>query len=138
MWIYLRHYINWMILYATLTTFSTVGPYDLNWETQQYKCSLSQAIAFSLLALLQAVNLFWLFLIIRIAKNYVFKSQLADERSDDEETEEDHEGGAVNANGKTLEGGSNSSRTHEGETYADAAAMGTDNEKRGREGKKVV
>ncbi|KIW64470.1 hypothetical protein, variant [Phialophora macrospora] len=87
-WIYLRHWINWRILWATLTEFRTVGPFDLNWETQQYKCWISQYITFSLLACLQAVNLFWLFLILRIAKNYVFSNITVDERSEDEEEEE--------------------------------------------------
>ena len=90
-WIYLRHYINLCILWATLTEFRTVGPFDLNWETQQYKCWISQYITFSLLAILQAVNLFWLFLILRIAKNFVFTKVAKDERSDDEETEEEEE-----------------------------------------------
>jgi len=91
-WIYLRHYINLRILWATLTEFRTVGPFELNWETQQYKCWISQYITFSLLACLQAVNLFWLFLILRIAKNYVFSSVVRDERSDDEDEEEESEG----------------------------------------------
>ena len=89
-WIYLRHYINLTILWATLTEFRTVGPFELNWVTQQYKCFLSQCITFGLLASLQAVNLFWLFLILRIAKNYVVTAVAADERSDDEE-EDEHE-----------------------------------------------
>jgi very-long-chain ceramide synthase len=42
-----------------------------------------------LLASLQAVNLFWLFLILRIAKNYVMRVGLSDERSDDEEEDEE-------------------------------------------------
>ena len=88
-WIYLRHYLNLRILWACLTEFRTVGPYELNWETQQYKCWISQIITFSLLASLQAVNLFWLFLILRIAKNYVFSHTVADERSDEEEEDDD-------------------------------------------------
>lgn len=89
-WIYLRHWINWTILWATLTEFRTVGPFELNWETQQYKCWISQYITFSLLACLQAVNLFWLFLILRIAKNYVFTDESGpqDERSEEEDEEE--------------------------------------------------
>lgn len=86
-WIYLRHYINLRILYATLTEFRTVGPFDLNWETQQYKCWISQYITFGLLFSLQAVNLFWLFLILRIAKNYVFSHVAQDERSEDEDSD---------------------------------------------------
>ena len=89
-WVYLRHYINLRVLYATLTEFRTVGPFELNWETQQYKCWISQYITFALLACLQAVNLFWLFLILRIAKNYVFTTgPPQDERSDDDDSDEE-------------------------------------------------
>ncbi|MCJ1313628.1 hypothetical protein MMC25_007307 [Agyrium rufum] len=87
-WIYLRHYLNLRILWATLTIFRTVGPFELNWETQQYKCWLSQYIAFSLLSALQAINLFWLYLIIKIALTVVFSSEIRDVRSDDEEEPE--------------------------------------------------
>ena len=88
MWIYLRHYLNLKILWAVLTEFRTVGPFELNWETQQYKCWISQYITFALLASLQAVNLFWLFLILRILANYIFNSVTKDERSEDEDEEE--------------------------------------------------
>lgn len=88
MWIYLRHFINLKILWAVLTEFRTVGPFELNWETQQYKCWISQYITFALLASLQAVNLFWLFLILRILKNYLFDNIKKDERSDDEDEDE--------------------------------------------------
>jgi acyl-CoA-dependent ceramide synthase len=88
-WIYLRHYINLTILWATLTEFRTVGPFELDWETQQYKCWISQYITFALLACLQAVNLFWLYLILRIAKNFVFNKTATDVRSDDEESDEE-------------------------------------------------
>lgn len=84
MWVYMRHYLNLHILWATLTEFRTVGPYILDWETEQYKCWISQAITFTLLAILQAVNLFWLYLIFRIMKRVLTASVLADDRSDDE------------------------------------------------------
>lgn len=105
-WVYLRHYINLRILWATLTEFHTVGPYELNWETEQYKCLLSQVITFGLLAILQAVNLFWLYLIFRIAKNYVFSHVATDERSEDEDSDEDvtqsKENGSAAANVKAA------------------------------------
>lgn len=88
-WIYLRHYINLCILWATLTEFKTVGPFELDWDTEQYKCWISQYITFALLACLQAVNIFWLYLILRIAKNFVFNKGLEDVRSDDEDSDED-------------------------------------------------
>jgi very-long-chain ceramide synthase len=87
------------VLWAVLTEFRTVGPFELNWETQQYKCWISQMITFSLLASLQAVNIIWLFLILRILKNYIFNSVKRDERSDNEEDEEDNETQAKDANG---------------------------------------
>lgn len=90
-WIYLRHYINLHILWATLTEFRTVGPYELNWATEQYKCWISQVVTFGLLASLQAVNLFWLYLILRIAKNYVFNSVAQDDRSEYEDSDEEPE-----------------------------------------------
>ncbi|KAI9671351.1 MAG: hypothetical protein M1831_004260 [Alyxoria varia] len=107
-WAYLRHYLNLRILYATLTTFRTVGPFELNWVTQQYKCRLSQYITFGLLASLQSVNLFWFFLILRIAKNYVFHEHLDDERSqygsEDGEAEGAGAGGGKEAGEKTKGG----------------------------------
>lgn len=91
-WSYMRHFINLKILYSLLPNgkFQTVGPYDLNWETQQYKCWISQSITFSLLALLQMVNIFWIFLILRILYRALFSDVVKDERSDDEtEVEEE-------------------------------------------------
>ncbi|KAL4996073.1 TLC domain-containing protein [Aspergillus recurvatus] len=90
-WIYLRHFLNLKFLWAVLTEFRTVGPFELNWETQQYKCWISQYITFALLASLQAVNAFWLFLILRILKNYLFSNIKKDERSDEEDEEEEEE-----------------------------------------------
>lgn len=91
-WIYLRHYLNFWILWSILTEFKTVGPWVLDWVEQSYKCRLSQFITFGLLASLQAVNLFWLTLILKIAKRYVMPAAgegLKDVRSDDEDSESD-------------------------------------------------
>lgn len=59
-----------------------MGPFELDWETQQYKCWISQYITFALLAILQSINVFWFFLILRIAKRMLFSDVLADERSE--------------------------------------------------------
>lgn len=88
-WVYLRHYINLCILHATLTKFATVGPYTLDLATEQYKCWISQIVTFILLAALQSINLFWLFLIVRISYNIVFRSAVKDVRSDYEDDDED-------------------------------------------------
>lgn len=88
-WIYLRHYLNWTFLWAVLTEFRTVGPYDLDWGREQYKCWISQAITFVLLSCLQVINIIWLVYILRVARNYVFNNDRRDERSDDEDEEEE-------------------------------------------------
>ncbi|TQN67444.1 Sphingosine N-acyltransferase-like protein FUM17 [Colletotrichum shisoi] len=86
-WIYLRHVINLKILWSILTEFSTVGPYELNWETQQYKCWISKTITFGLLGLLQSLNLFWLFFLVRIGYRFVFHDVKQDDRSEAEDSE---------------------------------------------------
>ena len=88
-WIYLRHYLNLRILWSLFTEFKTIGPYELNWETQQYKCDISFYITLALLGSLQALNLFWLFFIIRIAYRFVVHKVAKDDRSDDESEEEE-------------------------------------------------
>lgn len=87
MWIYLRHYINLRILYSTLPggEFSTVGPYVLDWDTEQYKCPLANAIAFGLLAALQALNIFWLYCLMRNAYKFVVLGEAKDDRSEAED-----------------------------------------------------
>jgi acyl-CoA-dependent ceramide synthase len=108
-WGYMRHYINLRILYSILTEFATIGPFELNWVTQQYKCWISQIISFSLLAALQAVNLFWWFYICRIAWRFAVSKEARDERSEYEETEGEElgevegEDGAMGAATKVVE-----------------------------------
>ncbi|CRG90937.1 Sphingosine N-acyltransferase lac1 [Talaromyces islandicus] len=63
-WVYLRNYLNIRIIVSLFFEFQTVGPYELNWEMQQYKCWISNIITFVLLASLQALNLFWLYLVL--------------------------------------------------------------------------
>lgn len=105
-WVYLRHYVNLSILYATLTTFRTVGPYEIDWAAQQYKCLLSQIITFSLLAILQGINLLWLYFIVRVAYNIVFANNSTDVRSDDEDNAEEEGGeGKQSSEGKAKEKG---------------------------------
>jgi acyl-CoA-dependent ceramide synthase len=91
-WAYMRHYLNLKILWSVLTEFTTVGPYELNWETQQYKCWIAQYICFALLASLQAVNMFWFFLICRIAYRFIVYKDADDDRSEYEPTDEELEG----------------------------------------------
>lgn len=86
--------------------FATVGPFELNWETQQYKCSISQWITFALLAALQTLNLFWLILILRILWRVArtFGEEKVDERSEYEGDEEEERAKELNQMKKEAKG----------------------------------
>ncbi|KAG0662978.1 sphingosine N-acyltransferase lag1 [Maudiozyma exigua] len=87
-WVYLRHVVNIRILWSVLTEFRTVGNYVLNFATQQYKCWISLPIVFILIFALQAVNIYWLFLIFRILYRILWKGITEDTRSDNEESDD--------------------------------------------------
>lgn len=70
-----------------------MGPYELNWETQQYKCWISNIITFALLAMLQSLNLFWLYCLMRSAWKFISTGEKKDDRSEDESEGEDVVGG---------------------------------------------
>ena len=87
-WIYLRHYVNLRIIWSLFNEFQTVGPYVVDWEAQQYKCPLALYITAPLLISLQALNLFWLFYIVRIAYRMLAHNVAEDDRSEDEDEDE--------------------------------------------------
>lgn len=62
-----------------------MGPYVLDWAAEQYKCGISQVITFTLLAALQALNLFWLYCLLRNAYRFVVYGIAKDDREEDEE-----------------------------------------------------
>ncbi|KAK8138915.1 longevity assurance proteins LAG1/LAC1 [Apiospora sp. TS-2023a] len=103
MWIYLRHYLNLKILFSLFTEFRTVGPYEMDWEAGQFKCLLSNVITGTLLASLQALNLFWLFFIIRIAYRFAFAGVAKDDRSDGDDSDEEEEPAAASLKEKKDE-----------------------------------
>ena len=126
-WIYLRHYLNLRILFSLFTDYKTIGPYELDWETEQYKCSLSFAITLGLLASLQALNLFWLFFILRIAYRFVVHNVAKDDRSDAEESEMEDTADAAKSSAVQDKG-----KPAKSVTYADVAASGTSATKKTR------
>jgi acyl-CoA-dependent ceramide synthase len=125
-WGYTRHYLCLKILYSITTEFATVGPFEINWETQQYKCRLSQVIAFSLLAALQAVNLYWWFLICRIAYRFVVTKEVDDERSEYEDSEAEEEGEKKKVNLREFE-----RKKKEAEKKLNGVANGTEKKMNG-------
>lgn len=102
-WAYLRHYLNLRILYSLFTEFKTVGPYELNWETGQYKCELAFWITLTLLSSLQALNMFWFFFILRIGYRFVVYNQADDDRSEAEESEIEEAEKSNSVENKTTE-----------------------------------
>ncbi|KAK0722565.1 TLC domain-containing protein [Lasiosphaeria miniovina] len=90
-WIYMRHYLNLRIIFSLFTEFKTVGPYEINWETQQYKSPLAFWVTLGLLGSLQALNLFWLFFIVRIGYRFAVTNVAKDDRSDAEDSEVEDE-----------------------------------------------
>ncbi|CCK68328.1 TLC domain-containing protein KNAG_0A06730 [Huiozyma naganishii CBS 8797] len=88
-WAYLRHYVNIKILWSVLTEFRSVGNYTLNFATQQYKCWISLPIVFTLIGALQAVQLLWFFLILRVLYRIVRSSVYEDIRSASDSDDED-------------------------------------------------
>lgn len=91
-WAYTRHYLSLIILYSVATEFRTVGSWELNWDTGHYKCWISQYVCFGLLAAIQILNLYWFFLILRIAYRFVVEKEIKDERSDEEDDADDSDG----------------------------------------------
>ncbi|KAK7942515.1 uncharacterized protein PG986_011628 [Apiospora aurea] len=85
-WIYMRHYLNIRILISILTEFKTVGPYELDWQAEQYKCWISNVIVLVLLSFLQSLNLFWLWCLLRSGFRYVVYNIKKDDRSEGEES----------------------------------------------------
>jgi acyl-CoA-dependent ceramide synthase len=86
-WIYLRHYINILIIISEFYEFKTVGPYGLVWETEQYKGDLSHWISTTLLVCLQGLNLIWLWYSGRVVYRWLVYDVQEDERSECDENE---------------------------------------------------
>ncbi|KAK8068863.1 longevity assurance proteins LAG1/LAC1 [Apiospora phragmitis] len=85
---------------STLTEFKTVGPYELDWHAEQYKCWISNVIVLVLLSFLQSLNLFWLWCLLRSGFRYVVYNIKKDDRSDAEESADEADEKATGPNGK--------------------------------------
>ncbi len=83
----MRHYLNLRILLSEFNEFKTIGPYEIDWAAEQFKCPLSHYISTALLASLQCLNIFWLYYILRIAYRFLMTNVAQDDRSDDEDNE---------------------------------------------------
>jgi len=99
----MRHYLNLRILWSEFHEFKTVGPYGMDWANEQYKGTLAHVLSTMLLGSLQGLNLFWLWLIGKVAyRTVVLKAELGDERSDEESEDEEDEVGEIDEDTKEM------------------------------------
>ncbi|KAJ7507913.1 longevity assurance proteins LAG1/LAC1 [Mycena galericulata] len=90
-WTYFRHYLNLVILWSVWNEFHLIPEHAQRWEASEgtYLASWMKYQVFIPIALLQALNLFWYFLIWRIIVRAVLTVNIEDERSDDEGGDEE-------------------------------------------------
>ncbi|KAJ7179047.1 longevity assurance proteins LAG1/LAC1 [Mycena filopes] len=96
LWTYFRHYLNLVILYSVWTEFDLIPEHSRKWEAAEgtYLVGWMKYQVFIPIALLQVLNLFWYFLILRIAVRTIITSEadgIDDDRSDDEDDDEGEE-----------------------------------------------
>ncbi|KAJ7668041.1 TLC domain-containing protein [Mycena rosella] len=85
-WTYFRHYLNLRILWSIWTEFDLIPLHARQWTPTEgtYLVGWMKYQIFGALALLQALNLFWYYLIVRVAVRTIIMSETDDDRSDDE------------------------------------------------------
>ncbi|KAM5540479.1 hypothetical protein V8D89_005937 [Ganoderma adspersum] len=90
-WSYFRHYLNWVILYSVWFEFDLMPESSRRWSPDDgvWMVWWMRYQIFMPLVLLQALNLFWYFLIWRVAFRALSNRGITDVRSDDEDDGED-------------------------------------------------
>ncbi|KIJ70047.1 hypothetical protein HYDPIDRAFT_121394 [Hydnomerulius pinastri MD-312] len=90
-WTYFRHYLNIVMLWSIWTEFDLIPEASRFWapETGAWMVWWMKYQIFIPVLLLQILNLFWYFLICRIALRSMNPATMTDERSDDEDDGED-------------------------------------------------
>jgi len=86
-WTYFRHYLNIVMLWSVWHEFDLVPEANRVWkpETGAWLAGWMQNQIFIPLLLLQILNLFWYYFILRIALRSLKPSTMTDDRSDDED-----------------------------------------------------
>ncbi|KAI0750712.1 longevity assurance proteins LAG1/LAC1 [Daedaleopsis nitida] len=92
-WSYFRHWLNWVILHSVWYEFDLLPETAKSWTPEKgvWMAWWMRYQIFAPILLLQFLNLFWYFLICRIAYRYVDGTTFTDERSDDEDDGEPDE-----------------------------------------------
>ncbi|TFK43451.1 TLC domain-containing protein [Crucibulum laeve] len=87
-WTYFRHYLNICILWSVWTEMQPLIPEwtrKWQWDEGVYLVPWMRYQVFIPILLLQFINLFWYFLMVRILIRAITASQVDDDRSDDED-----------------------------------------------------
>ncbi|KDR83649.1 hypothetical protein GALMADRAFT_219480 [Galerina marginata CBS 339.88] len=92
-WTYFRHYLNLVILWSVWFEYSSMPEWTRKWSWSEgvYMPDWMRYQIFLPLLLLQILNLFWYYLIIKVLIRAVtsIASDVTDDRSDDEDEEDD-------------------------------------------------
>ncbi|KAJ7590944.1 longevity assurance proteins LAG1 LAC1 [Mycena floridula] len=90
-WTYFRHLLNFKILYSVWFEYDLRPPHVNVWDMAEgvYLTLWMKHQIFLALFLLQLLNIFWYFLIMRILYRAVVTSEVDDDRSDDEDDEKE-------------------------------------------------
>lgn len=93
-WTYTRHWLNIYLLWSVWTEFDLIPAWAKKWSPEEgvWMVSWMKYQIWAPIMLLQIVNLFWYYRILRILYRAVFFSALADDRSDDEDEDESSSG----------------------------------------------
>jgi len=92
-WTYFRHFLNWWIMWSVWTEFDLIPATSNQWlpESGAWLAPWMRYQIFIPILLLQFLNLFWYFLIWRIAYRAVAGNPVDDIRSDDEGDNDEHD-----------------------------------------------
>ncbi|KAF5363341.1 hypothetical protein D9756_000463 [Leucocoprinus leucothites] len=100
-WTYFRHYLNLVILWSVWNEYDLVPETSRQWVWSQgtYLAGWMRYQVFIPLLLLQFINLFWYYLMVRILYRAVKTHDATDTRSDDEDDGDDDDSTDVRHNG---------------------------------------
>ncbi|CED83969.1 Protein transporter of the TRAM (translocating chain-associating membrane) superfamily [Phaffia rhodozyma] len=89
-WTYLRHYLNFIILWSVWFEFDLIPEYAKQWNPPAgvWMVHWMKYQIFIPIMLIQLLNLFWYFLIWRVLIRSIRGTRVQDERSDDEDEDE--------------------------------------------------
>ncbi|KAK7061805.1 TLC domain-containing protein [Favolaschia claudopus] len=92
-WSYFRHYLNLVILWSVWTQYDLIPQFARRWVWSEgvYLVPWMKYQIFIPILLLQFINLFWYFLILRILVRTILTAETDDDRSDDEGDDEEEE-----------------------------------------------